>query len=116
APLAAVAALGEERAGAGGRHRRPGGLAGRRTAARAARNARRSLLHAAGGAAGLRLPAGAALPGGRGGGGGGRLHAPWPVFRRELDACADLLAPLLGADLRQALFPPAARRAVAAGE
>ncbi|HXO26582.1 MAG TPA: beta-ketoacyl synthase N-terminal-like domain-containing protein, partial [Thermoanaerobaculia bacterium] len=44
------------------------------------------------------------------------LYDSEPVFRRELDACADLLAPLLGADLRQALFPPAARRAVAAGE
>jgi len=44
------------------------------------------------------------------------LYDSEPVFRRELDACADLLAPLLGADLRQALFPPAARRAAAAGE
>ena len=44
------------------------------------------------------------------------LYDSEPVFRRELDACAELLAPLLGGDLRQALYPPAARRADAARE
>jgi amino acid adenylation domain-containing protein len=44
------------------------------------------------------------------------LYDSEPVFRHELDACADLLAPLLGRDLRLTLFPPAARRAAAAGE
>jgi amino acid adenylation domain-containing protein/non-ribosomal peptide synthase protein (TIGR01720 family) len=44
------------------------------------------------------------------------LYDSEPIFRRELDACARLLAPLLGRDLRQALYPAAARRAEAARE
>jgi acyl transferase domain-containing protein len=34
---------------------------------------------------------------------GGDLYRDEPVFRRELDRCADLLAPLLGSDIRDAL-------------
>ncbi len=33
------------------------------------------------------------------------LYRDEPVFRREIDRCADVLAPLLGLDLRQVLFP-----------
>ena len=36
---------------------------------------------------------------------GRELHAREPVFRRELDRCAQILAPELGMDLRAALFP-----------
>jgi len=42
------------------------------------------------------------------------LYDTEPVFRRELDACADLLAPHLGEDLRQVLYPAAERRDEAA--
>jgi amino acid adenylation domain-containing protein len=34
------------------------------------------------------------------------LYEGEPIFRRELDRCAELLAPLLGLDLRPLLFPP----------
>jgi phthiocerol/phenolphthiocerol synthesis type-I polyketide synthase E len=38
------------------------------------------------------------------------LYEEEPVFRRHLDECAELLAPRLGADLRQLLFSPGERR------
>ncbi|MEE8587086.1 MAG: SDR family NAD(P)-dependent oxidoreductase [Acidobacteriota bacterium] len=37
---------------------------------------------------------------------GRELYLQEEVFRQELDRCADLLQPLLGLDLREALFPP----------
>ncbi|HEV3456041.1 MAG TPA: amino acid adenylation domain-containing protein, partial [Thermoanaerobaculia bacterium] len=42
------------------------------------------------------------------------LHAEDPVFRAELDRCAELLLPHLGLDLRQVLMPPPAEEAAAA--
>ena len=36
---------------------------------------------------------------------GRELYITWPVFRREVDRCAELLAPRLGHDLRAAIFP-----------
>jgi phthiocerol/phenolphthiocerol synthesis type-I polyketide synthase E len=41
------------------------------------------------------------------------LYAAEATFRRELDACAEGLRPLLGLDLREALYPGPARRAAA---
>ncbi len=41
------------------------------------------------------------------------LYAAEPVFRAELDRCADLLAPRLGRDLRQAIFAEGAAAAAA---
>ncbi|HEV2845928.1 MAG TPA: acyltransferase domain-containing protein, partial [Thermoanaerobaculia bacterium] len=38
------------------------------------------------------------------------LYDAEPVFRRELDACAERLRPLLGHDLRRLLFPPGGAR------
>ena len=35
---------------------------------------------------------------------GRELYITWPVFRREVDRCAELLAPRLGHDLRAAIF------------
>ncbi|MEU0518314.1 amino acid adenylation domain-containing protein [Streptosporangium sp. NPDC006007] len=35
------------------------------------------------------------------------LYLGEPVFRAEVDACADALAPLLGADLREVMYPAA---------
>ncbi|HEV7590989.1 MAG TPA: SDR family oxidoreductase [Longimicrobium sp.] len=42
------------------------------------------------------------------------VYASEPVFRRELDHCAELLRPELGFDLREALYPPAAEDEAAA--
>jgi acyl transferase domain-containing protein len=39
------------------------------------------------------------------------LYREEPVFRREIDHCTELLRPLLGLDLRAALFPEGAGRA-----
>lgn len=36
------------------------------------------------------------------------LYRDFPVFRAEVDRCAELLAPDLGLDLREVIFPPAA--------
>jgi phthiocerol/phenolphthiocerol synthesis type-I polyketide synthase E len=41
------------------------------------------------------------------------LYRAEPVFRAELDRCAELLVPHLGLDLRQVLYPEAARPALA---
>src|SRR6185369_12424809 len=38
------------------------------------------------------------------------LYREEPAFRREIDACAELLRPLLGLDLREALFPAGTAR------
>ncbi len=35
---------------------------------------------------------------------GRELYETWPIFRREVDRCAELLAPRLGYDLRAAIF------------
>lgn len=35
----------------------------------------------------------------------GDLYDRWPVFRAELDTCAELIAPRLGLDVREVLFP-----------
>jgi phthiocerol/phenolphthiocerol synthesis type-I polyketide synthase E len=43
------------------------------------------------------------------------LYATEPVFRREIDRCAELLAPSLGRDLRQVLYPEPAPGAEAPG-
>ncbi len=45
---------------------------------------------------------------------GGGLYRAEPAFRREVDACADFLLPLLGLDLRNVMF--AAEAAAAPGE
>jgi phthiocerol/phenolphthiocerol synthesis type-I polyketide synthase E len=42
------------------------------------------------------------------------LYLAEPVFRAELDRCAELLVPHLGLDLRQVLYPEAARLPLAA--
>ncbi|HEX8394332.1 MAG TPA: type I polyketide synthase, partial [Longimicrobium sp.] len=44
----------------------------------------------------------------------GELYAREPVYRAELDRCADALAPQLGMDLRTALFPAPGAEAEAA--
>lgn len=36
------------------------------------------------------------------------LYEAWPVFRKELDRCSELLLPHLGLDLRGLLYPPQA--------
>jgi phthiocerol/phenolphthiocerol synthesis type-I polyketide synthase E len=38
------------------------------------------------------------------------LYAAEPTFRREMDACAETLRPLLGLDLREAIYPGPGRR------
>ena len=40
---------------------------------------------------------------------GQELYQTEPVFQREVDACAEILRPLLGVDLRQVLYPNAAQ-------
>ncbi len=42
------------------------------------------------------------------------LYRAEPVFRAEVDRCAEILLPLLGADLREILFPPEEEAAPAA--
>src|ERR1700730_9370652 len=37
---------------------------------------------------------------------GRELYEPQPVFRKWIDACAELAAPHLGLDLRKVLYPP----------
>ncbi len=44
---------------------------------------------------------------------GRELYAAEPVFRQCVDECADLLTPLLGADLRETLYPEPAEDAAA---
>jgi len=44
---------------------------------------------------------------------GRELYDTWPVFRREVDRCAGLLAPRLGQDLRAAIFSREGERAKA---
>ena len=34
------------------------------------------------------------------------LYEAWPVFRREVDRCAEILAPHIGIDIRKILYPP----------
>jgi phthiocerol/phenolphthiocerol synthesis type-I polyketide synthase E len=34
------------------------------------------------------------------------LYETWPVFRREVDRCAEILAPHIGIDIRKILYPP----------
>ena len=41
---------------------------------------------------------------------GRELYDGWPVFRREVDRCAEILEPLLGRDVRGILYPRDARR------
>jgi acyl transferase domain-containing protein len=37
------------------------------------------------------------------------LHETWPVFRQEVDRCAQILEPHLGADIRSILYPASQR-------
>ncbi|MCZ0974473.1 hypothetical protein O1L55_30810, partial [Streptomyces albulus] len=71
---------------------------------------RRSAPHPPGFRPARRPPGGPALPGqgAQHPGMGEGWYAHLPVFRAELDACAELLAPHLGLDLRDA--PPAPAR------
>jgi phthiocerol/phenolphthiocerol synthesis type-I polyketide synthase E len=34
------------------------------------------------------------------------LYEAWPIFRREVDRCAEILAPHIGIDIREILYPP----------
>lgn len=43
-----------------------------------------------------------------------QLYETEPAFRREVDGCAEILAPVLGLDLRRALFPAASSSATPA--
>jgi amino acid adenylation domain-containing protein len=45
---------------------------------------------------------------------GAKLYASEPVFRAEVDRCADILKPLLNLDLREVLYPKASDREHAA--
>ncbi|HUS25300.1 MAG TPA: beta-ketoacyl synthase N-terminal-like domain-containing protein [Candidatus Binatia bacterium] len=45
---------------------------------------------------------------------GRELYECEPVFRAALDRCAEVLAPILGSDIRRQLYPPAAERERAA--
>ncbi|HEY6324518.1 MAG TPA: type I polyketide synthase, partial [Thermoanaerobaculia bacterium] len=46
---------------------------------------------------------------------GRQLYDAEPLFREQIDACAELLVPLLGLDLRRVLYPPPEEAAAAAG-